>query len=168
MRRCAFGLTLAASVYGFSAEGVAGLCDAPKSWPGDASADIVFTGVSAFQTGARGDGPDQPMPVSLNGDVLGLGEELSLSASGLAVQGPVICVRYRPEWLGFVLANTGTTASGGVLSIGPVQGMQLEAELPRLMPGEVRRVLVMGGEYISTIPADAFEIRIDSKKGEEL
>lgn len=167
MRRCAFGLILAASFGGFSAAAVAALCDAPRSWPGDASADIVFTGVSALRIGARGDGPDQPMPVSLNADVLGLGEVLSLSASGLAVQGPVICVRYRPEWLGIVLANTGTAALGGILSIGPVQGMKLEAELPRLSPGEVRPVLVMAGEHISTIAADAFELRIDPKSGGE-
>ena len=167
MRRCAFGVTLVAAIWGFSAAAVAGLCDAPKGWPGDASADIVFTGISAFQIGARGDGPDQPMPVSLNADVLGLGEELPLSASGLAVQGPVICVRYRPEWLGLVLVNTGTAVSGGILSIGPVQGMQLEAELPRLMPGEERLVLVMAGENISTVAADAIAIRIDPKNGGE-
>lgn len=146
-------------------EGEAALCNKPESWPDDvsredASEEIVYAVVSAMPIRKRGDGSDEPMAVSLNGDRLGLGEDFPLIASGIAVQRPVICVQYRPVWLGLVLSNFGTTVLDGVLNIGPVQGMQVEVDLPRLVPGETRRVFIMGDEHISTIASDALVIRI--------
>lgn len=166
MRCFALGLAIAASVCGWTAESAAGLCDAPSPWPGDAQADAAFTGVDAFQRSLRGDGPNQPAPVFVNGDVLGLGGELSLTADGLAVEGRAICVRYRPEWLGFILSNKGTSPSQAVLSIALVGGVLLEADLPRLLPGESRRVLVMGGEPISAVSAAALTMKINPENGE--
>ncbi len=160
MRIYAFALMLVAALCGTSAPAWAGLCDAPTRWPGDAAKDVAFTGVSAFQTGMRGDGPNLPAPVLVNGDVLGLGKDLPLSAGGVTIQGPVICVRYRPEWLGLDVANAGLTDATAILSIGPVGGVQLEAELPRLTPGEVRRVLVMSGALIAATPADTLRLKI--------
>ncbi len=78
----------------------------------------------------------------------------------MTIQGPVICVRYRPEWLGLDVANAGLTDATAILSIGPVGGVQLEAELPRLTPGEVRRVLVMSGALIAATPADTLRLKI--------
>lgn len=158
MRWLLLALAGAVSILGYTAEAPASLCGAPVKWAGETSTEVVFTGVSAIEAGARGDGPDEPMPVSLNRDVLGLGEELSLSASGLVARGPAICVRYRPEWMGFELANTGSAAAGGVLRITLANGTHLHVELPQLMPGEVRRMLVMGSEHISLIAADAFQL----------
>lgn len=166
MRCFALGLAIAASVCGWTAESAAGLCAAPSPWPGDAQADVAFTGVDAFQSGRRGDGPNAPMPVFVNSDVLGLGGELALTAGGLAVDGRAICVRYRPEWLGFILSNQGASPSQAVLTIAPVGGMLLEADLPRLLPGESRRVLVMGGEPISAVSATALTMKSNPENGE--
>ncbi|NJM28865.1 MAG: hypothetical protein HC855_00860 [Rhizobiales bacterium] len=114
--------------------------------------------MSAIAAGKRGDGPIELTPVSLNAEVLSLGEQISISGGGLVVQGPAVCVRYRPEWLGLTLANTGAKAVGGTLKINIESGVHLEAELPVLMPGEVRSLLVMSGEPISAIAADALEL----------
>jgi hypothetical protein len=151
------GLLLAAAS-GIGTEVSAALCDAPESWPGAQSAEIEFTGVSAYQIGMRGDGPNEPAPVSLNSDVLGLGGDLPLVAGGLVVKGSVVCVRHRPEWLALRLANTGTAAAAGLLRIGSAGGVELEAEIPRLEPGEVRRVLIMAGEEISAFAAESFSL----------
>jgi hypothetical protein len=151
-------LAVAMSIFVCSVEVAAAICEAPKRWPGKQSADVVFAGVRAVEPAKRGDGPDEPMPVSLNPDVLSLGGELSLSSGALVARGPVTCVRYRPEWLGLTLANTGANAAGGTLKINLGEGAHLEAELPVLMPGEVRSLLVMSGENISAIAADAFEL----------
>jgi hypothetical protein len=126
----------------------AGLCDDPAPWPGGPEAAEAFTGLMALAPGRAGDGPNALEPISLTGDVLGLGAAVEAADGGLAVT-DVVCVRERPEWLGLAVENAGAADAGGRLTLTLPDGRMLAASLPPVPAGGERRFLVRASDPLA-------------------
>jgi hypothetical protein len=138
------------------------LCNRVSPWPGGNQAEVIFTAVDAYPPGQRGDGPNDPMPLSLTGDVLSMGRAFgSLQAGGLVVEGAAICVRYRPEWIGLQIQNNGAALAKATLELRLPDGYVYEARLPDLPAGQKQLVLLRSGAPLATLDSGAFTLKVD-------
>ncbi len=116
-------------------------------WPGGPDAEVSLDGLMALPAGRAGDGPNVPEPISVMGDVLGLGRVPDIRSDGLEVAG-IYCVRVRPEWLGIMIRNTGDADAGGRLVLTLPSGSVLEAEVPAIPAGRQHGFLIRASEPI--------------------
>jgi hypothetical protein len=127
---------------------LAGLCDDPTPWPDGPDAEVSLDGLMALPAGQGGDGPNVAEPISLMGDVLGLGRVPDVRSAGLEVA-EIYCVRARPEWLGVVFRNIGEADARGRLLLTLPSGSVLEAEVPAIPAGGQHGVLLRASEPIA-------------------
>lgn len=141
------------------AAGADGICANPTPWP-EGGGPVLFQGIDTVRPALRNAGEVQAAePIGLEPDVLQTGEVAlaGLAFGTLTVEGPAICIRYRPEWLGLTLSNRGVDPVRGRVLIDTDAG-GIDAILPEIAGGMTAKILLRASQPIVGFSATAFRL----------